>query len=511
MNVNLNKKMNFRKYFLDTKLFRIIYIILTAFEMLAFVDIISLVLKSTVLIWGFLILVHNFLIEKLAFKVKYKYLLWLFLILMIITSIIHITIWFIPNIVITYFTAVCFFMFYGIYTHRTQEQIEQEMIFILKFLMYFSLISGSISLVIIWFKPEICLFKPEDCIWNYYNLGIFKNRLTGIYVNPNMLACAMIIGIVSCDILCDSYICQKLQKKINKYVIFICLVVNFMCLFLSDSNASFVFMIIYCTVRVFCNMFFKNNTYYFSKLIKSILITFGFSVLITSGSFALRETCQNFISNIMTDIYRHEDMFKRKFEPKENNIIDIINNKSIQKEQKDQESFPENVTEVFNEVITETLPDMHIGRENYEVSSGRINLFRQGIEIFKHNPWFGIGRANLGLYGKKYLKNGLSHSDLHNAYLTILVSYGIIGFVIFAIFSFLVALDICKYLFECVNLHYFNMFCKLFSLLVAYCAYCMFEKAILFDMTFMVGIFWVMLGYTVSYVYNIKLIKFEKK
>ena len=196
MNVNLNKKMDLKKYFLDTKLFRIIYIMLTAFEMLAFVDIVSLVLKSIVLVWGFLILVHNFLIEKLAFRVKYKYLLWFFIILMLTTSIIHMTIWFVPNIVITYFTAVCFFIFYGIYTHRTQDQIDQEMIFILKFFVYFSLISGFVSLVIILFKPEICLFKPEECIWNYYNLGIFKNRLTGIYVNPNMLACAMIIGIV---------------------------------------------------------------------------------------------------------------------------------------------------------------------------------------------------------------------------------------------------------------------------------------------------------------------------
>ena len=113
-----------------------------------------------------------------------------------------------------------------------------------------------------------------------------------------------------------------------------------------------------------------------------------------------------------------------------------------------------------------------------------------------------MGRANLSLYGKKYLKNGLIHSDLHNGYLTILVCYGVLGFGIFAIITFVVALDVCKHLFKSTNKSYFGAFIRLFSALVAYCGYCLFEKSIIFDMTFMVGFFWIILGYAMAYIKN---------
>ena len=490
MRANFKKRLNFGDLFTNLRIFRLLYMVLITCEMLAVFDIVSLVLKSIILVWGFFLLINNFLTKRSIFSPKFKNLLYLFLVLMIITAVVNMSVWFVPNLVITYFTAICFFVFYGMYAYESHGQIEQEMIFVLKFFMYFSLVTGLISLVILLFKQEISLFGRDEALWNYYILGIFKNRLTGIYTNSNILAFSMIQGLVSCDMLSEPYIRQKMQKQIKKSVFFVCIAINLICLFLSDSNASFVFLIIYVTVRMFCNLFFKDKTYYLSKFIKSILVTLGFSVIIMSGSFALREHCQSFISNVMVDIYKHEDIFKRKFESKKDVILDMIDSKNAQKD-------PENTYD-FGEKIS----DIHIGRENYEISSGRINLFKQGIVIFKHHPWLGIGRANLGLYGKKYLKNGLTHPDLHNGYLTILVSCGIIGFTIFAIFSFLVALDMCKFLFISVDFNYFGVFSRLFSVLVSYCAYCLFEKAILFDMTFMVGFFWSMLGYAVSYMYN---------
>lgn len=469
---------NFRSLSLDTSLFRKIYLMLISFEMIAFLDVFSLVCKSIVLIWGLFILVHNFFIEKIAFKIRYKYLLWSFLILMIITSIVHMSIWFIPNLVITYFTAICFFVFYGMYKEKNHEDLEKEMVFILKFFVNFSLIFGVLSL--------ISLFFGQDSSFFGYYLGIFKNRLIGVYTNSNILAFSMIEGIVSCDILSDLYIKNKFKSdKLPSWKLIVCPIVNCLCLFLSDSNASFVFLIIYWTIRVFCNLFFKCQFQYTIKLFRSILITLGFCLLMMSVSFALRDCCQNFINTVITDVYKLEN--SSNFKDPEENI---------------KENTKNNVKN--DSVPSENNSDFHIGREHYEVSSGRITLFKQGLKIFKNHPWIGIGRANLKTYGKKYIKGGLIHPDLHNGYLTILVSCGIIGFLIFAVFSFLVSLDIVKYLFVCLGQNNFGVFCKLFSALVAYCGYCLFEKAILFDMTFMVGFFWSILGYTISYIHSVE-------
>lgn len=479
----LSNRIDLRKLSLDTSLFRKVYLILISLEMIAFLDVISLILKSIVLIWGLFILVHNFFINKLAFKVRYKYILWSFLILMIITSVVHISIWFIPNLVITYYTAVCFFIFYGIYIQQSREDTEKEMIFILKFFIYFGFIFGTLSILSLFMKQKIDLVG--------YYLGIYRNRLIGVYTNSNILAFSMIESIVACDILSDSYIREKYKlKNMQNWKLLLCCIISCICLFLSDSNASFVFLIVYFTIRFFCNTFFKNRDKYITKLIKSILMTLGFGILIMSASFGVRDACQNYMSEVISDVHKHENALKRKFETRSVNIIES-KSKEISKEEYENSSAEDKY-----------IADFHIGRENYEVSSGRITLFKQGLEIFKHNPWIGIGRANLGLYSKKYLKNGLIHPDLHNGYLTILVSCGIIGFVIFAVFSVLIALDICKHLFICANDDSFKVFSKLFSILVAYCGYCLFEKAILFDMTFMVGFFWSMLGYTISYVYN---------
>lgn len=478
------EKFDLKKYMCDTSLFRKIFIMVLSFEMLAFLDIPFLVIKCFVLAWGFFILVHNFFMEKRAFKVKYKYLLWAFLISMAVTSFMNVSIWFVPNIALILYTAACFFIFYGMYTGNTHNEIEKEMVFILKFFVIFGSVCAVLSLFVLFWKHETVVGP--------YNLGIYKNRLIGIYVNSNILAFSMIESIISCDILSDRYIKNNFKNsKINPWILILCVSLNCICLFLSDSNASFLFLVIYLTIRVFCNMFFKNKASYGIKFIRSMLIIIGFCVVSLSISFTLRDACQRFMGEAMSETSRREIVQE---------VISEIDSASQAKDTGITIVVPTPQTQESNtENKEEKEEQFHIGREHYEVSSGRITLLKQGLEMFKHNPIMGIGRANLGLYAKRYLKGGLRHPDLHNGYLTILVCYGLVGFSIFALFSFFVAIDICKHMFICTERNYFGVFTKLFSVLVGYCGYCLFEKAILFDITFMVGFFWLMLGFEVSY------------
>lgn len=470
----LTLKHKLKQNMLDSSLFRKCYIITLSFEMIAFLNIISLAVKCLVLSWGLFILIHNFLIEKRAFNLDHKYLMWSFLVSMTLTSFVHFSMWFVPNLVLICYTALCFFVFYGMYSEQDVEKTEKEMIFILKFWIYFSVICGLLSLFVLIFKSDINLFG--------YNIGVYRNRLIGIYTNSNILAFSMIQSIVACDFLASSYISSRCKgKKISLRVLIFCVGINCICLFLSDSNASFLFLIIYCAIRVFCNLFFSREKIGGIHLFKSITIVMSFCLIMASGCFALRNLCQRYMSTAVNDIHRQEKFLKNKI-----NNFDIVN--------------PDTAVDSLIIPKEDDDPDMNIGRENYEVSSGRITLLKQGLEMFKHNPIIGIGRANLKLYSKKYLKNGLAHADLHNGYLTILVCYGMLGFTIFAIFSFVVALDICKHLFKSIHKSYFGVFIRLFSALVAYCGYCLFEKAILFDMTFMVGFFWLILGYAMVYV-----------
>lgn len=478
-------KQKISEYMLDTSLFRKLYIMVLSFEMLAFFDIIALSFKSLILCWGVFILIYKYFKDRSFFEPRHHKILLVFLTLMLATACVHVSVWFVPNLAIIYYTALCFFVFYGMYRSTPHEQAEKEMTFILKFWVIFGTICAFLSV--------ICLvFKSETPILGYY-LGIYCDRLIGIYTNSNILAFSMVQTIVACDMLADHYVAAKPYAfKARRIVLAACVAICCGCLFLSDSNASFLFLVIYSSIRVFCNLFFKDHEMKGFKFFKSVLIVMGFCIVVMSASFAGRDFCQHIMSDVVNGVHKQEQMFKHHHSH-------IFSNEKIEIEPTQQDetyvATPIEVVQNFNEP-----ENFHIGREHYEVSSGRIMLFKQGLQIFKHHPLMGIGRANLRLYSKKYLKGGLIHPDLHNAYLTILVSNGIIGFAVFVIFGCSVAIDICRHLFRCVGKNYFGLFAKLFSALVAYCGYCVFEKAILYDMTFMVGFFWLMLGYAMSYV-----------
>ncbi len=469
------RKFNLRQVLTDTSLFRKIYMITLAFEMLALLDMVALGIKCIVLSWGLFLLIHNFFITPRAFKVKYKYLLWSFIALMVVTSFVHMSLWFVPNLAIAYHTAICFFVFYGMYTEMSHEQIEREMVFLFRFFVMFGAAFGAVSLLILFINTQM------NAAW--YHLGIYGSRLIGVYTNSNILAFSMIASVVACDVLNDSYIRLKFKSiRVNKWLLLLCVIINLVCLFLSDSNAAILFFIIYCTLRVFCISFFKSQISSRFKFITSGLLLVVFCFVMLSVSLAVRNKCQDFMSIIVNDIHKVEEV-------KKDILIDELEDES-------QNILPDEPIPAVSEYV----PDLHIGRANYEISSGRNILWNQGLQLFWKNPVLGIGRANLMMYGKKYLEKRLIYSDLHNAYLTILVSNGVLGFAVFMIFSFAVAGDVCRHLFKCVNYNYFGIFFKFFAVLVAYCGYCFVEKAIIYDMTFMVSFFWLILGYNISYI-----------
>ena len=142
--------------------------------------------------------------------------------------------------------------------------------------------------------------------------------------------------------------------------------------------------------------------------------------------------------------------------------------------------------------------NVEIGRtEEYEVSSGRLGSLEQSMVLFGKFPLMGVGKGNIVPYGERYLVNGFTYTDLHDGYLTILISNGLVGLSIFAAFVLLFG----RRLIHCLrknrdkNLKELPM---LFAAIGAYGVYGFFEKAVLFDVTFMVVIFWLLLGYTAS-------------
>ena len=142
--------------------------------------------------------------------------------------------------------------------------------------------------------------------------------------------------------------------------------------------------------------------------------------------------------------------------------------------------------------------------QNKNIDSGRKKLWLESINLFKLSPIIGISNGNIVLYSAEYSNGALEYSyhksDLHNGFLTILVSTGIIGFVLFGIFGFRFAKHSAQHLFLQKKTYRDDVYPCLFAFLFAYLIFACFEKALLYDISFMVVWFWLIMGYMSCYI-----------
>ncbi|MDR2073760.1 MAG: O-antigen ligase family protein [Oscillospiraceae bacterium] len=436
---------------LDFSLFRIVYTVTLIFEMIVILDVFALYVRCAVMAWGLIIIIYNMFKEPCNLEIEHRKLALIFIFCCILTSIIHMSLEFLANLAVILHIAICFFLFFGIHKNTDRKTISKEMKFIFNFFVIFSVSASILGFILISVKPELKIF--------HYKLGIIKNRFAGLYTNSNLVAFSAVVSLVSLETL-DF-------KKILKISFSI---INILTLFLSDSNASVVFLIVYFTAKILLLNTVKYSSLKNIKLIRELFFLIVCVLVMISSSFFLRNSLQEFVASCMS-----RNMNKNI----SSNYTESIQNQDI---------VPGVIS---NEKVK-------IGRSNYDISSGRMTLLKQGIKLFKIHPFLGIGRENLWKYSQIYIEGGLIFSDLHNSYLTILVSYGVIGFVIFMYFCISVLSKIFRTIIAIRHKPNFAKLTNLFSILTAYFTYSLFEKAIISEVTFMSIYMWIILGFAYS-------------
>ncbi len=475
----LNKEW-FGKIASNTSILRITYIISLFLGMLAFGEVVSIVVNTFVLLWSIFVLKNNFIKSRDIFKIKYHKILFAFLISCVCTSIINYqTNWFYNafNIVMVYHSAVCFFLMYGLSAEKDEKSIQKEMIFIFKFITISTTILTCLGFLVFAIKMQVNVGK--------YSLGIYNNRFIGLYENSNLAAFSCCLSIIFSHMLVSkSILVGPCQNKMKKYFYIFSIIINLCALLLTDSNASFLFLIVYTLVFIFYKLFSQKQDFSIWDILKRIVVLLLCCITLSFSLFTLREVFQENIAIFINDIHKDGVIAQYHQSESDNTIVD---------------------NQVVEDQVAEDNQEnpITIGRNplsgNYDVSSGRITLLKQAIIIFKNHPIMGAGRGSLYEYANKEIEGGLKFPDFHNGYMTILVSWGIVGFLIFILFALLVAISMCQKLFPKVITNKSNIYACLFSMIVSYSIYSLFEKTILTEITFMVVIFWLLLGYAVSY------------
>ncbi len=420
-----------------------------------------------VMIWSVYLFCKELINNRYIKKIRYRKIIYFFMGAALLTVIINSKENFVGNLYVLYWLSLCFFFFYGLHADRDHKRRKHDAMILLDFLSAMTTLIMIIGLVL------LALF-PKGLHLSGYDFAIHENRFVGIIPNANALAFYAAMAVVATHILWKMKKADGALTKKVKILYAVYAVINMISLFLSDSNASLLFIIVYCSFFAFYLIFkgFKKfNILSFLLRVIAVLFACVVSVLIL---FCMRSLTQSCVSLMLTNGESKTQI--------SNSIT--TNNGSVQIKDDVEQSAPTTFK-----------------HENKNIDSGRFVIWRQALGLFEKFPIMGVGKDNIVSYGKTYL-GGLKYSDFHNGLLTILISFGLVGFTVFMVLAITVAKTFLKAIFN------YRDKCRrdgnVLVLIVAFCAaysvYSMFEVALLLDLSYRVFIFWYMIGLGLSYV-----------
>ncbi len=461
----------FKEMLKNSSLFRKIYIMDLFFCNIAFLQIPAYVLLFFLFIWGLRLVVYNQRKNNTFFKLRFGLWIGAFLICSLLSILINFSITVLYSILMFLHVMICFFVFYGMHTEPDFD-FKNELYSIARFIVYITTVINIIGI--------ICLMLGISFEWYWVKFTIYENRFTGVYVNPNLLGFSSVVSVVCCHMLYKDGLMKAVnQPRVSKIWIVSCVATNLFSLILCDSNASLVLALGYAIVYVVYIFFADKTGLSTSRIILKIISLVLVGVFLIGSVLMFRTICQTGFSVVVS---------------KTTSIVDMLTGEE------------DIITDEKEQITKENEKDSGVtfSHQNKNLDSGRKELWKESINLFKISPIIGISNGNIIFYSEEYSNGALSYSyhksDLHNGFLTILVSTGIIGFLLFGIFGFRFAKHSAQHLFLQKKTFRNDVYPCLFSFLFAYLFYALFEKALLYDISFMVMWFWLMMGYISCYI-----------
>lgn len=446
--------------FLDTSLFRLSYMLCLFFCMVMYVYVAAYVVLALLFVWGAALTVHSIVKQKIMNKLYLGLWLALFMCSFTVTILLNLDAGLyqvLYNIVLLFHVGICFFIFFGMHTEQ-RVPFRWELYLMARTIVYLSTVFTLIGLVLMLFTSG-----TFDNYMNYQ--GVFK----GFYINPNYQGYVSALSIIFCHMLTKpNFIINSKQKRVSRLWLVSCVLLNCSALLLCDSTASLLLLIVYAAVIVLMKLFAMTDNLTPRKMLVRAVILAVAGILALSILIFLRVFCRVGVSAVFSD-------------------------KGLSAAE---------IKELSSEAIF--IPSQDTG------FTSRWFLWDAGVELFSQKPIFGMGKGALldGIIAVTGRTNFNSQydgvirmvfTDLHNGYLSILVSAGVIGFLLFMAFLVRYFMMTVPVWFVQRRIMTYSVYPCLMAFIVAYLVYAFVERTVLFDMTYLVMSFWLILGYTSCY------------
>lgn len=465
----------FKKAILDTSLFRRSYVICLFCSNLSFVLIPAYLVLAFLFVWGVFLMIFNAVKHRTVLKTRYGLWLFAFVVTSLVTMVIHLASSFLYNaynLIMILHVSMCFFVFYSVHTEK-HLNFRRELYSICRFIVYTTTVLGILGLAFL--MAEISF----EVLW--FKFIVYENRFDGMFINPNILGFVSVVGIFCCHMLLKKdFIAISGRERVSRIWIGSCVAVNAISLLLCDSNGALMLLIAYAIFFVIYKMFGSESKFTVWQIVtKSAACLLAGAVIVMSLFFVRNITQAGFVQIMKTA-----------------SSSTIISSDSI------------------TDKIAHDEAAVTFEHENKNLDSGRLVLWKQAAKMYMEDPILGIGKGNIYEYGNRLFEDGIKFSksygmlapimtDFHNGYITILVCSGVIGFVLFCIFGLRFFKHITMHVFRDDSLHESVLPC-MYSFLCAYLIYSFIEIGLLYNPTFTVMFFWLILGYTSCF-----LVKYE--
>ena len=457
---------NIVRFFTDESNFRFVFVAALLCASLNVIRFWFYVATGIFMIWAAFLFGYRLLYQQRIRRIRNRRLILLFLGSALLTCFIQFSFNIFVNIYYVAWMGICLFMFYGVHADKSRRSCALEVSRILDLINAVTTIMMTAGIILLVIFPKGFEFCGDA-------FAIHENRFVGILFNANVTAFYALMALISCNLLW--VIRQSLGRLSIRLKVFyiVCCVINIFSLFISDSNASLLMLIVYlCFISFY--VIFKGYKRGFVSMLFRIIALILACVVAASFMLGARTLVQSGTSAVLSMLSPHTQISTGVTSKPDENIIIIK---------------------------PDDRPETTFEHQNTNIDSGRFKIWRQSAEMFRLFPVFGVGKGNVVDYGKTYL-GGLRYEDFHNGLITIAVCYGAVGLFLFMVLAITIAKAMLKAIFryrsenrrDCRVLMYITAFCA------GYCVYSMFEVALLVDISYRVVIFWLLIGLAMSYV-----------
>lgn len=272
-----------------------------------------------------------------------------------------------------------------------REEIQQEMKWIFGVYITYCTIVNMLSLSMLFWGRK---YDFQDAVGTIHPIGYRWGRLWGIYDDPNHGAVISVIAVFMLF-----YLFGKTKKLWHKILFVICASVQYAYIVFSDSRTGEACLVAGIVLYAFLQILSKLQSVERKQTVKKNIVFLVIAVcFIFAGDAALKAA------------YAPIDIKLKKIEAQKHLTTSKPGKANERKKNLEQ-----------------------------DYSNGRIELWKNGLEIVETSPVIGIGYRNINAYARKNLPNlymtknasGVQYDSMHNLEMDVLVSQGIIGFGLF--------------------------------------------------------------------------------